>query len=215
MYTYPEHLGRVIIKSVIFVSSNDHQPNQKLGTVFSWDFYLLPKIICRRLSAGVLSPEKHNFQKKHVKGFPGYDVLWTHITNKIPNQVWLHTYCSCLQKKSHVWVVLLLLSKFLQIKLVAATVYWKISLRVICKPTLLPPTFFHLCTCSMLHHPRLMWTWRASCGQGWALAMPAAGLCFGLEGILELVITRQHHTARSCRKDGLSLQAGFSDAGNL
>lgn len=118
-------------------------------------------------------------------------------------------------KKPHVWVILLLLSKFLQIKLVEATVHWKISLRVICKPTLLPPTFFHLCTCSMLHHPSHMWTWRASHGQGWALAMPAAGLCFGPEGTLELVITRQHQRARSCRRDGLSLQAGFSDAGNL
>lgn len=44
--------------------------------------------------------------------------------------------------KSPVWVVFLLPSKFLQIKLVAATVHWKLSLGVTCKHTLLPPTFF-------------------------------------------------------------------------
>lgn len=58
-----------------------------------------------------------------------------HITNKRWNQVCLHACCSCLQTNP-------LPSKFLQIRVVALIMHCKVSLRVICKPTLLPATFF-------------------------------------------------------------------------
>lgn len=114
-----------------------------------------------------------------------------------------------LTPKKSIRAILLMPSEFLQVRVVALIMHCKVSLRVICKTTLLLATFFHLCICSVLHHPSYMWRWRDNSGRGelWLCQLQVCGLA--LRASPSWLSQRSTHRARPCRKDGPFLQAGF------